>query len=275
MDSLTSLSATDLAKQIREGALFAVDVVDAHIARIQAVNPQLNVVVMPLFEQARAQAQATDKQRASSGTTYGVYGESASSSGAGVRGMSTDGAGVSGYSAIGHGVFGYSNTGFAGYFWGDVHVNGNLSKGGGSFKIDHPLDPANQYLYHSFVESPDMLNIYNGNVVLDDQGEARVEMPDWFEALNQDFRYQLTPIGAAMPDLFIAQEIKDNTSRIAGGERGMEVSWQVTGIRHVAYANARRTPVEEAKPAAERGLYLHPVELGQPAELGLDYQRSR
>lgn len=74
--------------------------------------------------------------------------------------------------------------------------------------------------------------------------------------------------------LYIAQEIRDNAFRIAGGEPGMKVSWMVTGIRQDAYAEAHRIPVEAPKPAEERGLYLHPVELGQPAELGLDYQRD-
>src|ERR1035437_10514950 len=78
---------------------------------------------------------------------------------------------------------------------GNVNIAGNLSKGGGSFKIDHPLDPANKYLYHSFVESPDMMNVYNGNVVTDATGEAIVPLPEWFETLNRDFRYQLPVIG--------------------------------------------------------------------------------
>src|SRR5262245_8440898 len=47
--------------------------------------------------------------------------------------------------------------GLAGYFAGSVQITGNLAKGGGSFKIDHPLDPENKYLYHSFIESPDMM----------------------------------------------------------------------------------------------------------------------
>jgi hypothetical protein len=77
----------------------------------------------------------------------------------------------------------------------DLQVTGNLSKGGGSFKIDHPLDPANKYLYHSFVESPDMMNVYNGNIMTDRRGLAVVILPNYFEALNRDFRYQLTVIG--------------------------------------------------------------------------------
>ena len=141
----------------------------------------------------------------------------------------------------------------------DLDVGGTLSKGGGSFKIDHPLAPTEKYLYHSFVESPDMMNVYNGNVVLDANGEAWVEMPEWFEALNRDFRYQLTPIGAPAPGLYVARKIADNRFRIAGGSPGLEVSWLVTGIRQDPYAEANRIPVEVDKPEAERGSLLHPA----------------
>jgi hypothetical protein len=125
------------------------------------------------------------------------------------------------------------------------------------FKIDDPLDPANKYLYHTSIESPDMMNIYNGTVVLDEGGEAAVKLPDYFEALNRDFRYQLTCIGGFAP-VYIAQEIVNNTFRIAGGAPGLKVSWQVTGVRHDAYAEAHRSPVEVEKPPTEKGHYLHP-----------------
>jgi hypothetical protein len=135
---------------------------------------------------------------------------------------------------------------------GNLTVGGNISKGGGSFRIDHPLDPDNKYLYHSFVESPDMKNIYDGILVLDENGEATVTLPAWFQALNQDFRYQLTCIGGYAP-VYVASEVSGNHFRVAGGRPGLKVSWQVTGIRHDAYANAHRIPVEEDKPASERG----------------------
>jgi len=206
---------------------------------------------------------------AGSGTTFGVRGLTDSTSGTGVYGWAGANSGTN------YGVVGVSNSssGYAGYFYGRVHVTGNLSKGGGSFKIDHPLDPENKYLYHSFVESPDMMNVYNGNVLLGENGEAWVELPDWFEALNQDFRYQLTCIGGFAP-VYIAQEIQDNRFQIAGGEPGMKVSWQVTGIRHDPYAEANRIPVEEKKPPEEQGTYLHPVEYGKPKTSGLEYQRN-
>jgi hypothetical protein len=172
----------------------------------------------------------------------------------------------------GNAIHGYNNAGgSAGYFQGNVNVTGSLSKGAGSFKIDDPLDPANKYLYHSFVESPDMMNVYNGNVTLDDKGEATVVMANWFEALNRDYRYQLTAIGAPGPNLYIAEKVKGNTFRIAGGTPGTEVSWQVTGIRQDPYANAHRIPVEEDKAEQDKGKYLHPTEWGQPESKGMDY----
>lgn len=151
-----------------------------------------------------------------------------------------------------------SNAPIAGYFEGSVTITGNLSKASGSFKIDHPLDPANKYLFHSFVESPDMMNVYNGNVTLDDRGRATVKLPDYFEALNKDFRYQLTAIGGPGPNLYIAKEISDGLFEIAGGQPGLKVSWQVTGIRHDPWANKNRIQVEVDKEGQQRGKFIHP-----------------
>jgi trimeric autotransporter adhesin len=191
----------------------------------------------------------------------GVVGEAGASVGTGVVAINTNANGDA-FLAINQG----SSSGPAALFVGNVTVAGNLSKSGGSFQIDHPLDPANKYLYHSFVESPDMMNIYNGVVTLNANGQALVNLPDWFESLNQDFRYQLTAIGAPGPNLHIAEKVKNNSFKIAGGQPGMEVSWQVTGIRHDAWANAHRIPVEIAKPTNERGTYIHPELFGAPKE---------
>ena len=211
---------------------------------------------------------------AGAGSRVGLFGQGANGSGGsfGVYGSASSVTGSNGYGV--YGVAGGAGTNFAGYFVGNVNVTGTLSKGGGSFKIDDPVDPANKYLYHSFVESPDMKNIYDGVAVLDDGGAATVQLPAWFDALNRDFRYQLTAIGAPAPGLYIAQEVVNNSFRIAGGSAGLKVSWQVTGIRKDAFANAHRIPVEVDKPASERGKYLYPAEQGLPETMGVDYQSA-
>jgi hypothetical protein len=109
-----------------------------------------------------------------------------------------------------------------------------------------------------------MMNIYNGNVTTDAGGLATVELPDYFEALNRDFRYQLTVIGQ-LAQAIVAQEIENNRFVIQTDKPKVKVSWQVTGIRHDAYANAHRIQVEEDKPEAERGTYLHPELFGASA----------
>lgn len=155
--------------------------------------------------------------------------------------------------------------GIAAQVEGDIEISGVLSATGGkNFKIDHPLDPANKFLYHTSVESPDRTNLYSGNVVLDAVGEAWVTLPDWFEALNADFRYQLTTIGGFAP-VYVAEEIQDNQFKIAGGQAGLKVSWQVTGIRNDPYARAHPTPLEEEKAAHQRGRYLNPELYGADA----------
>ncbi len=176
-----------------------------------------------------------------------------------------------------YGIYGIANsasTNWAGFFSGNVHVTGTLSKGGGSFKIDHPLDPTNKNLYHSFVESPDMMNIYNGNVITDASGYATVTMPDWFEALNKEFRYQLTVIGD-FAQAIISQKIQNNQFIIRTDKPGIEVSWQITGIRHDKFAEKYRIPVEENKTGKDVGKYLHPDAYGVDETLGVDYENNR
>ena len=101
---------------------------------------------------------------------------------------------------------GTAPTEYAGYFAGNVHVAGNLSASGGKpFRIDHPLDPENKYLYHYAMESPEILNLYRGTAVLNTNGEAWAELPDYFESINRDFTYQLTAVGAPMPNLHVGR----------------------------------------------------------------------
>jgi len=122
------------------------------------------------------------------------------------------------------------------------------------------------------VESPDMMNIYNGVATLDARGSVWITLPNYFEALNQEFRYQLTSIGRPQPSLYVAKEISGNRFRTSGGKPGGKVSWQVTGIRHDAYADAHRIKVEVEKSPQEQGRYLHPELFGAPAEQAIGYQ---
>ncbi|MFH1747892.1 MAG: hypothetical protein ABIG44_12730 [Planctomycetota bacterium] len=219
-----------------------------------------------------------------SGEYYGVYGTAPY---AGVCGVAAGGRSFSyGVRALAeqadtntnYGIYALAENAadynFAGRFIGMVSVLGHLSKSSGSFEIDHPLDPANKYLRHSFVESPDMMNVYNGNVVTDARGYAEVTLPEWFETLNRDFRYQLTVIDETDNDTFVQAKvvsgIRDNRFRVRTSAPGAMVSWQVTGIRQDPWANAHRIQVEEEKCEKERGSYLHPELYGQPKDRRVD-----
>ena len=234
---------------------------------------------------------------AATGTVSGVSGGTTSTNGSGVSGFaqatsgfavgvvgqtsSPGGAGGSFDNLSGSGLILQGNSGPTyttvftvdakgnGFYSGNLSVTGNLTKGSGSFKIDDPLDPANKYLSHSFVESPDMMNVYNGNISTDKRGFATVVLPEYFEALNRDFRYQLTVIGQ-FAQAIVYKQIANNRFVIRTSKPSVEVSWQVTGIRRDAYAEAHRIPVEEDKPEPERGYYLHPDVFGQPASKGIE-----
>jgi hypothetical protein len=149
-----------------------------------------------------------------------------------------------------------------------LQVVGNFAATVKNFVIDHPLDPANKYLYHTSVESPDMKNIYDGVVTTDAAGLATIALPAYFEALNQDFRYQLTVMGT-FAQAIVKEEIADNRFTIQTDKPNVKVSWQVTGIRHDAYAKAHPVVVEIDKPASKRGRYLTPEAFGQPAARGI------
>jgi hypothetical protein len=264
------------------------------------VNTHASAIGVYGYSASDAGTGVSGQATSGSGTTYGVRGSSSSPNGYAVYGFGPGvaiygisqgqfgvgvqgtGSGSSGHglagsitsdSATASGVYGASagSNSYAGYFEGKVSVTGALSKGGGSFRIDHPLDPANRILQHSFVESPDMLNVYSGVVTADASGEATVELPGWFDALNRDIRYSLTAIGAPMPSLHVKTRAAGGSFALAGAEPRGEVSWQLTGIRQDAWADANRIEVEIEKTGRDRGRFLHPLEHGQPASKGIDF----
>ena len=118
------------------------------------------------------------------------------------------------------------------------------------------------------------MNVYSGTVVLNTEGQARVTLPDYFESINRDFRYQLTCIGGFAP-VYVAEEIADHNFLIAGGQPGLKVSWEVKGVRNDAYMRTYGAPVELEKPAEQRGKYLQPELYGQSRDLGIHCTRHQ
>ncbi len=220
-----------------------------------------------------------------SNNAYGLYGEyrgGATADGCGVYGWAYPAAnwgygvygyggwrGVYGYSA-GTGVYGADATG--GNF--GVFSNGNMGATGVKpFVIDHPADPANKTLRHFSIESNEVLNVYRGNVVLDKNGQATVQLPHYFHLINTNFSYVLTPIGAPA-QVYILQKIDEQGKFvIAGGNPNQEISWYVYAERNDPYL--QRYPeakqVEVEKEPKIKGKYYRPELYGQPAEKGIDY----
>jgi hypothetical protein len=226
------------------------------------------------------------------GSSAGVEGTSASGDGVsgsasaghyGVRGVGgtgvygttfvSNGVGVRGDSAGGYGIHGTTSTGWAGWFDGSVNVTGSCCEAAeGSFKIDHPLDPEGKYLVQAAVQSADMISTYSGNITTDAKGTAVVNLPSYVEALNKDFRYQLTIMGEQFAQARVSSKINNNRFIIKTDKPNIEVSWQVTGVRQDPYAKAHPIVQEVDKLADEQGLYRHPLEYGQPESKGTNYE---
>jgi hypothetical protein len=204
----------------------------------------------------------------------GVQGFGGAGGGVAIRGSDGPGGIFEGGNFVGggDGVYGIGGSGYAGNFNGDVSVTGAIFAGTKDFKIDHPLDPANKYLVHASVESSEMMNIYTGNITTDGQGHATVQMPEWFEVLNTDFRYQLTVIGQ-FAQAIIGRKIENNQFEIRTSTPNVEVSWQVTGVRQDAFAKANPLVVEQEKEPRLRGFYIHPELYGALAEKQIEWAR--
>jgi hypothetical protein len=193
-----------------------------------------------------------------SGTNkYGIWGYLIGSTGTGLS------AAVYANDAIGVG------NSYAGFFQGKVTVNGNLLVNGNSgatgtktFMIDHPLDPENKILRHAAIESNEVLNQYSGNVITDASGFATVTLPDYFETLNTDFRYQLTAIGS-FSQVIVKKKIANNKFVIQSKDPKVEVSWQVTGVRNDKVMQYQPFVAETEKTGNEKGNYLSPEAYGK------------
>jgi hypothetical protein len=202
---------------------------------------------------------------AGGGSGQGIVGEG----GTGVIGWALgNGSGVRGNSATssGYGVYcdGHARV------TGDLRVSGSIIQPYGGFTIDDPADPAGHVLEHAHVGSSERLTVYSGNVRLGSRGEATVRLPDWFEALNEDVRYQLTTVGEHAP-VYVKQPVRDGRFVVGGGSAGLTVSWQITARRRDRWSQAHPLAVRSTKRDYQAGRYLQPVEHGRPAneEAGL------
>jgi len=198
--------------------------------------------------------------------------------GTGVYGINTataltaDAIGVGGEGFVGVGGAPLTPLGFGVVSYGDFLATGDLfAVGVKTFAIDHPSDPANKMLRHAAVESDEVLNIYRGNVVCDASGNAIITLPSYFAAINKDFSYILTPVGAAAPELHVKTEIIGDSFTIAGGKPNMKISWQVTAERNDIYMQENPFQPEQmkleqkkgTKLEQKKGTYLYPEGYGQ------------
>lgn len=143
-----------------------------------------------------------------------------------------------------------------------------------NFKIDHPADPENKYLYHAAIESDKRYNKYSGNITTDANGEAIVELPEYVELINKNFRYNLTVIGT-FAQAIVSKEVSDNKFVIRTDEPNVKVSWELTGVRNDPYAKQNPYEVEVEKEEDAVGRYLMPELYDQPKEKSLDYQENK
>ena len=163
---------------------------------------------------------------------------------------------------------------WAGEFNGNVLVSGTVSGAGPTAVMDHPSDPDGSFLYQSAVVSSDRTTLYSGNVKVGKDKESTVALPDYFEAINGDPRYQLTVVGK-QAQAWIKSGVKDNKFVIATDTEDVDVSWQVSGVRADAWAKSKPFKDSVKKTGQAKGKYLHAEAHGQKPEAGMHYERSQ
>ncbi len=196
----------------------------------------------------------------------GVVGQTGQSTGNAVYGENLDniaplgnGVGVGGRGYLG--VVGEDR--YAGAVAGayGVFSNGDLGATGvKTFSIDHPSDPENKVLKHFSLESNEVLNVYRGTATFDANGNATIQLPEYFSDINRNVSYQLTPVGAYMP-LFVKTKVDNNQSFVvSGGIEGKEVSWAVYAERNDLYLqkHPEKRDVEVEKREGQKGSYFMP-----------------
>lgn len=153
-----------------------------------------------------------------------------------------------------------------------IYAYGDIAGSSKSFIIDHPIDPANKYLKHFSIESDEVLLIYRGQAILDENGKAYIELKDYQKAISKNITYSLTPIGS--PTIFYVEEEVDEAGLfvIAGDKPGAKVNWTIYAERDDAYFKAypSKKVIEIEKTEETKGFYIHPVAHGKTTKEGLD-----
>ncbi|MBN1826711.1 MAG: hypothetical protein JW958_10620 [Candidatus Eisenbacteria bacterium] len=194
----------------------------------------------------------------------------------GLRSITQEEEALVGYSTNDRALFASSVNSYAAKLDGNVYVAGNLSKAGGTFLIDHPLDPENKLLRHSFTESPEHLLIYRGKMKLDGAGEGTVALPGYFEALAKEEEAMVSLTAIGRPFLAGAEWNARRNAFTVTGPPGREVAWMVTASRDDPVIRRLDRPTEEGKPPdggiCPRGRLLYPEAYGYPESKSRDYE---
>ena len=126
---------------------------------------------------------------------------------------------------------------------GGLNVPGPVSKASGTWKIDHPLDPANKILRHGFVEAPEYVNIYRGVVRLVN-GKATVNIDEYFGmmfgtfwAVNTDIMVSALQNQEGGTVVWPEGKMTGATLNITCADEACndEIAWMVTGRRRDPY----------------------------------------
>jgi hypothetical protein len=125
-----------------------------------------------------------------------------------------------------------------------------VTAGSKSWRIDHPLRPTTHWLDHVAVEGNEHFTFYRGNATLDRTGFATVQMPDWFDALNDDVSIVYSSWGDAQP---ARTSHRIPNGWVIVGQPRARVSWMASGLRADAWAKAHPFTVEVEKEESHQG----------------------
>ena len=111
-------------------------------------------------------------------------------------------------------------------------------------------------------------------MLLNENGEATVELPEYFSEININFSYYLTPIGGAAPQLHVKEEVSGNSFVIGGGTANLKVSWVLYAERNDKYIQQNPNSKQVEVDKRQKGTYIRPELFGQPDNKGMFYKEK-